>query len=649
MTGEGLGKAEAKASGLGKTLTKFALAGGAALALVGYESIKMATKFDQSMEMLATQAGVPQGKIAGLKSGVLALASQVGFSPDSLAESLFHVASNMESMGGKMGSAANELNVVKVAAEGARVGNADLVDVTNALTSAVASGIPGVKNYSQAMGMLNAIVGSGDMHMQDLADAFSTGLLPVMKQYGLSLKDVGAALATFGDLNIRGQKAATDLRMAVMAMTAPTAAGAKDFKSMGMSVQQLAEDIRTGGLMKGLEDLKAHYAAVGVTGTKVGESLTVDFGKKAGVGLAVLLGNMERLQSKYPAIQAGADQFGNAWQQTLQQTSTVFAQLSGFFDALMISIGEKLLPVVKSFGQFILNNKTAVEIFLGVAAALIGILGTYIGVVKVVILVTKLWDVAQKLLNGTMKLNPIGLIITAAIILIPLLIELYKHSELFRQILHDVGEAAKVTFDWLLHAVEETFNWIRGHWPLLLLIFTGPIGIAIGIILALFPRLYHGVESVMDDIRHAIASVWDDVRNDAAHLIDDIVNFFEGLANKVIGFIDMIKNAINSIPGASMIGLAHGGIVGAAAGGPRSGWTTVGEMGPELVRLPLGSQVYSNAQSQGMLGGGGGGGGTYTVQLEFAPGAGDQLVRGIREYIRIRGGNVQQVLGQGAG
>ena len=42
----------------------------------------------------------------------------------------------------------------------------------------------------------------------------------------------------------------------------------------------------------------------------------------------------------------------------------------------------------------------------------------------------------------------------------------------------------------------------------------------------------------------------------------------------------------------------------AATGGLRSGMTLVGEQGPELVRLPTGSRVFSNNQTRGMMGGG---------------------------------------------
>lgn len=52
---------------------------------------------------------------------------------------------------------------------------------------------------------------------------------------------------------------------------------------------------------------------------------------------------------------------------------------------------------------------------------------------------------------------------------------------------------------------------------------------------------------------------------------------------------------------------ASGGIVGAAGGGARSGLTLVGEQGPELVRVPYGSRVYSNPDSRRMAAGWGGG------------------------------------------
>ena len=361
---------------------------------VAVEGVRMAVKFNADMELLHTQAGVAQNKIAGLSKGVLQLAGQVGFSPDSLAESLFHVESNFASLGI---SGPKALSLVKIAAEGAAVGHANLVDVTNALGATIASNIPGVKNFSQAMGVLNAIVGSGDMHMQDLAEAFGTGVLASVKQFGVNIKDVGAALATFGDNNIRGAHAGTQLRMAVMALAAPTKAGTTLLASMGIQSGQLARDMQKGGLKLALEDLVAKLHKAGVTGKEMGQIITIAFGKKAGVGLSILAGQMDRFESKYPALTRGANDFGSAWKHTQETVAQQFAQVRASFDALEIKIGEKLLPVVMKVFNFIKDHTGT---FITIGAVIAGLAIT----ITTVSFAVKAWNTATMIGTGLQKL-----------------------------------------------------------------------------------------------------------------------------------------------------------------------------------------------------------------------------------------------------
>ncbi|WP_051797718.1 hypothetical protein [Streptomyces sp. NRRL S-337] len=95
-------------------------------------------------------------------------------------------------------------------------------------------------------------------------------------------------------------------------------------------------------------------------------------------------------------------------------------------------------------------------------------------------------------------------------------------------------------------------------------------------------------------------------------------------------------------------GRATGGIIGAAGGGPRSAWTLVGEQGPEIADLPFGTRVRSNADTRRMLSGGAASGGG-TVVLELHSGGArldDLLVEILRKAVRIRGGDVQFVLGR---
>jgi hypothetical protein len=93
-------------------------------------------------------------------------------------------------------------------------------------------------------------------------------------------------------------------------------------------------------------------------------------------------------------------------------------------------------------------------------------------------------------------------------------------------------------------------------------------------------------------------------------------------------------------------GKAAGGIVGAAAsGGLRGGLTWVGEHEPELLDLPVGSRVWSGPDSRRMAGGGGG---VVRVELEIRSSGSSRydefLARELRQFVRVRGGNVQVAL-----
>jgi TP901 family phage tail tape measure protein len=371
LTGPAMASVNAEVNKAGSGMRAFhktALIAAAGLGVVGVESVKMAAKFDASMALLHTQAGVAQSKMAGLKEGVLSLAGKVGQDPDSLAESLFHVESNFESMGI---SSKKALSLVETAAKGATVGHADLVDVTNALTAAVASGIPGVQDFGQAMGVLNATVGVGDMKMQDLANAFGSGMVATVKGFGLNITDVGAALAVFGDNNIRGSLAGNQLRMSVMALAHPVATAGETLKRLGLTTDTLGKDMQKGGLKLALEDLVGRMKKAGISSKEQGQVITEAFGRKAGAGLNVLVSQMDRLESKYPALEEGAHKFGKSWEDTKKTFAFQMKALQSGFDALAITVGTKLMPPLQAVVGVMLAHKGATVALAGSLAGLV--------------------------------------------------------------------------------------------------------------------------------------------------------------------------------------------------------------------------------------------------------------------------------------
>jgi TP901 family phage tail tape measure protein len=479
-----------KAAGAGAAFGNFGMLTDLAIAGIGYESVKMAMSFQKAMELLVTQAGVPQKELGSLKSGILDLAGAVGFSPDSLAVSLYHVASNMESLGA---TAPQMLNAVRIAAEGAKTGNANLEDVTNALTAAIASGIPGVSNYEQAMGVLNATVGVGDMKMQDLADAFGGGMLATVKGFGVTLNEVGAALATFGDSNIRGAKAGTELRMAVQALgapgTGPVAAAA--LKKLGLAYTQLGTDMASkGGLQFAINDLAEHMIKAGYTGSRVGEIITQAFGKKAGTGINVLVEQLDRFNSKFKPLKDGADQFGKAWGDTQKNLSQQWDELKGTFDALLTGIGSKLIPVLSSVAGFLLKNKGLVEtltpVILGLVAAF-----------ALAAVAVKAFEAAQAVFS--LLTSPIGLVIIAIALLAVGIYELVKHWKTVEK------------------AGREAARAIEGAWS------------------HVYSAVVSPVIKAFDTVKKTVGAVWSDIWRDA---VAPVIRAFDAVKEAITSSFD---------------------------------------------------------------------------------------------------------------
>jgi hypothetical protein len=356
----------------------------------GLEITKQANEFHRAMVQTQTTANVSAAEINKASGALLAMAGPVAAAPAELATAWYHA----KSVGLDY---AHSIEATRIAAEGAKIGHANLEETMNALTASVASGIPGVKDMGSAMGQLLTIVGSGDMKLSDLNSALGTGLMVTMKNYGLSLTDVGAALATFGDHNIRGASAATQLRMAVMALAVPARGGAKvlaelgltsegsaaELAKLGLKTGDLAKDLQTGGLNKALLDLKQHLTDAHIGTKEVGTVLTQVFGKKSGVGLGVLIGDLGRVESKYKILNDAGTSFAAKWKATTQTASFVLSSLGHAAEAAGIKFAAHLGPAIataagligKALPAAIDVVVTAAQPFLAVFKAVADVLG----------------------------------------------------------------------------------------------------------------------------------------------------------------------------------------------------------------------------------------------------------------------------------
>ena len=372
--GSALQTIEAKgksAAGVLSEIGKVSLVGGlVAFSAAAYEGVKGAADLQKQMEQIHTQAGATQGEVNNMTKAILNMAPSVATGPQALAEALYHI----ESVGMR---GATALNVLKMAAEGAKVGNSNLTDTTNALDATVISGMKGVNNYNDAMGALNSTVGAGDMTMQDLSEAMSTGIDAVAGKAGVSITALGGALATFGDNNIRGTKAAIYLRQTIMGIESPSAAAIRALKSIGLTSTQLGEDLRKpNGIVDAIGQIKGALDKSGMDATEQASIIDKAFGGvKSGTGITVLLGEYDRLKNKTAEVEGGTKKFGSDWAATTHTMRYDIDAIGAGVQAFADRIGFVLIPKIEELGSWISKNKGLVE---GLAEAIGGVLGVAI-------------------------------------------------------------------------------------------------------------------------------------------------------------------------------------------------------------------------------------------------------------------------------
>lgn len=257
---------------------------------------------------------------------------------------------------------------------------------------------------------------------------------------------------------------------------------------------------------------------------------------------------------------------------------------------------------------------------------------------KVTAAATKAWAGAQWLMNAALEANPIGIVVIAIIALIAIIVIAYKRSDTFRAIVQAAFRAVKAAAITMKNGLVAAFNAVVSAFRTV----QSRISSTVSSVRSRLSSLVSFARGIPGRIASAFSSLYGAITNPVRNAIGAVKSWLNGLLSFARSIPSRIGNSVKS----AIPGFAHGGIIGGAAtGGARGGLTMVGENGPELLRLPGGSRVRSNADSR-RIAAGSGSGGAITLMIESSGSAADKLlVELIRKSVRIKGGNVQAVLG----
>ncbi len=208
--------------------------------------------------------------------------------------------------------------------------------------------------------------------------------------------------------------------------------------------------------------------------------------------------------------------------------------------------------------------------------------------VKVAVAVNRLFTIGMLALNMAFLANPVGVVVIAVIALAAAFVLAYKKVEWFR------------------NAVNAAIGFIRTHWKALFVILTGPIGLAVLLIVKHRDKIVAAFKSSINWIRdnwkgilailtgpiglavYAITKKWDKIKDGFRRMIDYIKEAWNAVASKLS--IDGVEiKGVTIVPEVRLPMLANGGVL--TAPGP----VVVGDggngSGAEVLDLPRGARV----------------------------------------------------------
>lgn len=235
---------------------------GAAAAVVGVATVKMAGDFESSTNRLVTSAGEVHANLEMVRAGILAMAGQVGYSAEELSKAMYTIES-----GGQHGAAG--LQVLRAAAEGAKAENAELKTVADAVTSVLVDYHLKAEDAASVTSKLVAATSAGKTTFEELSGSMAS-VLPVASAAHVSLDDILGDLASMTVHGMSAQQSAQNLADVIRHMQNPTQVQTKELALMGISAQNLADDLSSKGLSGTLQEISNKIrSSMGPGATKV--------------------------------------------------------------------------------------------------------------------------------------------------------------------------------------------------------------------------------------------------------------------------------------------------------------------------------------------------------------------------------------------
>ena len=305
------------------------LAAGAAIIAF---SVKSASDFDSAFRQISTIIDASAGDLDKFKAAILSYASTSTQPLEQITNAL----------AGAIGSGvdyAQSLSLLAQAEKLAVATRSDLDGTTKVLVSTLNSYGLSIADAGKVSDLFFKIIDEGDIGMADLAASFAK-VAPVAKISGVSLEEVGAAIATLTASGIKPAESIEYLRGAISNIISPSKQGADLAAELG--IQFNAAGLKANGLAGLLQQVSEKTKGSA-------DQMKVLFGDIGGFTAAATLAGpqAEKFRETLQAMGSVAGATDDAFKKITGSLDVAGAKIASSLNALAVAIGQ---PLLEEFG-----------------------------------------------------------------------------------------------------------------------------------------------------------------------------------------------------------------------------------------------------------------------------------------------------------
>jgi hypothetical protein len=441
--------------------------------------------------------------------------------------------------------AANNQIMIRIGAQAGGAQKAGMALRKAAIPAAAALGAMGLaakaaisdaSDLSESLNKTSVVFGKSATGIESWADTASTAM-------GLAKADALDMAANLGGMFQDAGKSAAEAAKLSQALIQRSA----DLGSMfNVDPTQASEKLQAA--------LRGEYEGARALNLQLSDAVIKQFAYKKGIAATGSeLTEAQKVQARYGVIMERSSRAAGDFSATSDGVANSQRILAAEFTNLKADLGQALLPVVekalgmfKGLMSFAKENTTAFKVLAAGAALVAGGILAANAAMKIYAISTKAAEFATKLFNGTLKANPIGIVVTAVSLLVGALVSAYASSENFRGAVNSVFDKLKELWDFLSPIASTAFEGLKAAFEVL--------STPMSTIITAATDLYSAAEPVLSLLKKVVAKAFDGLSS-ALGVLRDPINTIRTAFSNLSSFASPVIEVLKGVARGAFSGL----------------------------------------------------------------------------------------------